>query len=73
MAETADQAHAVELAGAFLEAADQEHVAVCLEQVFLAHLARLAAALAALGRCALWRAGPAFAGFGDLCHAILLA
>ena len=31
MAETADRAHAVELAGLFLEAPDQEHVAQCTE------------------------------------------
>ena len=32
MAKAADQAHAVELAGLFLEAADQQHVAVGFQQ-----------------------------------------
>jgi hypothetical protein len=37
MAEAADQPHAVELAGLFLEAADQEHGAVGFEQLLLIH------------------------------------
>src|SRR5581483_101757 len=38
MAEAADQAHAVELAGLLLEAADQQHVAVMADQVFCREL-----------------------------------
>ena len=34
VAEAADQAHAVELAGLLLEAADQQHLAIVLEQFF---------------------------------------
>ena len=34
MAEAADEAHAVELAGLFLEAADQQHVLVGVEFLF---------------------------------------
>jgi hypothetical protein len=35
VAESADQTHAVELARALLEAADQQHVAIVLEQFVL--------------------------------------
>jgi hypothetical protein len=38
VAEAPDQAHAVELAGAFLEAADEQHVAVEPEHVDIARL-----------------------------------
>jgi hypothetical protein len=38
MAEAADEAHAVELARLLLEAADQQHVAIGLEFLFLGKL-----------------------------------
>ncbi len=41
VAETADQAEAVKLAGALLEAADQQHLAVEFEQFFLARVIEL--------------------------------
>jgi hypothetical protein len=39
VAEAADQAHAVELAGPLLEAPDQQHVAIVFEQLVLGHAA----------------------------------
>jgi hypothetical protein len=41
MAETADEPHSIKLAGLFLEAADQQHVAVGLELLLLGKLDRL--------------------------------
>ena len=38
MAEATDQAHAVKLAGLFLESPDQKHVAVILEKLVLGHV-----------------------------------
>ena len=57
MAEAADQPHAVELSGLLLEAADQQHVAIGLQQMLLVdgRLAGLAAALP---------------GFGCVCHGV---
>ena len=49
MAEAADQAHAVELAGLLLEAADQQHVAIVVQQF---GLIRVCVGVG-LGRCAL--------------------
>src|SRR5690606_28285871 len=40
VAETADEAHAVKLAGLLFEAADQQHVAVILDEFFGRNLAR---------------------------------
>jgi hypothetical protein len=73
VAEAADQAEAVKLAGALLEAADEQHLAVIFEQFVLAGLMALrlgrafavgrgrrgGGALGALGRCCL--------GHGDSC------
>jgi hypothetical protein len=42
VAETADEPHAVELAGLLLEAADQEHVAVGAEELLRRHRGGLA-------------------------------
>jgi hypothetical protein len=42
VAEAADQAHAVKLAGLFLESADQQHVAVIFQQLVLGKGERLA-------------------------------
>jgi len=49
VAETADEAHAVELAGLFLETADQEHVPIGLQLLVLAELGRLRRGKAGLG------------------------
>ncbi len=51
VAEAADQAHAVELAGLFLEAADQQHVAVGLEFLVLASKSAIAAVDPVAGIC----------------------
>ena len=57
VAEAADQPHAVELAGLLLEAADQQHVAIGLQQLLPVGgwLARLAAALPGFGCDLPWR------------------
>ncbi len=49
MAEAADEAHAVELAGLFLEAADQQHVAVGGELLLLGEVGRLRRGQAGIG------------------------
>ncbi len=45
MAEAADRAHAIELAGLLLEAPDQQHVAQCLEFLFPGEFRRGACSL----------------------------
>ena len=64
VAEAADETHAIELAGLFLEAADEQHVAIGFEQLVLAHGLRLVGAFGsdvpAVTRCC------------GLSHAVLL-
>ncbi len=45
MAEATDQAHAIKLAGAFFEAADQHHLAVIFQQVVFGDIAQLLATI----------------------------